>query len=345
METRWTRPVAAAWAVAVLFVLSTGAAYAQSAAATLTGVVTDESGAAVPGASVTVRNTGTGASRRALTDAAGRYSLPSLDPGDYELRIELVGFKTVVRGGVGLRVGGSSAVDVTLSPRRGHEHVVRPGEGAADRDDQGRDQPRGETQEIETLPNIGRNFVDFVKLSSAVAPGRENVGGRTFQGAGRGRGRGRRAAASPSAASRSSTRSVQVDGADNVQTYTGLPRATRRRSGARVPILQSTYAAEYGRALGGFVNIVTKSGTNEPHGSVYYYGMDDGLASPSILNAPGADQLSQHQYGAFFGGPLRRTARSCSRATRGSTARSRTSSRASSATTSPPSTPPAPATA
>jgi hypothetical protein len=98
-----------------------------------------------------------------------------------------------------------------------------------------------------------------------------------------------------------------VDGVDNVQTYTGLPRATPSQEAVReFRILQSTYAAEYGRALGGFVNIVTTSGTNEPHGSVYYYGMDDGLASPSILNAPGADQLSQHQYGAFFGGPLQK---------------------------------------
>src|SRR5258705_3195493 len=169
METRWTRPSAAAWAVVVLSMLSAGVAHAQTAA-TLTGLVRDESGAAVPGASVTARNTGTGATSRATTDAAGRYSLPSLDPGDYELRVELLGFKTVVRGGVALRVAGSSTVDVTLSLGQVTEQVVvQEKEPLIDTTKAEISRVVG-TQEIETLPNIGRNFVDFVKLSSAVAP-------------------------------------------------------------------------------------------------------------------------------------------------------------------------------
>jgi hypothetical protein len=304
METRWTRPLAA-WVVIVISLLSVGTVQAQTAA-TLAGVVTDDSGAAVPGASVSARNTGTGSTGRATTDAAGRYSLPSLDPGDYEVRVELAGFKTVVRGGVALRVGGSSIVDVTLNLGQVTEQViVQEKEPLIDTTKAEISRVVG-TQEIETLPNIGRNFVDFVKLSSAVAPGRENVGGGPFKEPDVAVG----AAAAPRLSfggQQELNTLVQVDGVDNVQTYTGLPRATPSQEAVReFRILQSTYAAEYGRALGGFVNIVTKSGTNEPHGSVYYYGMDDGLASPSILNAPGADKLSQHQYGAFFGGPLQK---------------------------------------
>jgi len=306
METRWARPLAAAGVVLFISMLGAGTAAAQTTAAALTGVVTDDSGAAVPGASVTVRNTGTGAVSRATTDAAGRYSLPGLDPGDYEVRVELAGFKTVVRGGVGLRVGGSSTVNVTLNLGQVSEQVIVQEKEPLIETTKAEISRVVDTQEIETLPNIGRNFVDFVKLSSAVAPGRENVGGGPFKEPDVAVG----AAAAPRLSfggQQELNTLVQVDGVDNVQTYTGLPRATPSQEAVReFRILQSTYAAEYGRALGGFVNIVTKSGTNDPHGSVYYYGMDDGLASPSILNAPGADKLSQHQYGAFFGGPLQK---------------------------------------
>jgi hypothetical protein len=100
---------------------------------------------------------------------------------------------------------------------------------------------------------------------------------------------------------------IQVDGADNIQTYTGLPRATPSQEAAReFRILNSTYLAEYGRSLGGFVNIVTKSGTNDLHGSVYYFGMNDRLNARSILNSPDAAVLRQNQFGVTVGGPVQR---------------------------------------
>ena len=105
--------------------------------------------------------------------------------------------------------------------------------------------------------------MDFVKLSSGVAIGRENVGGGPFKEPDTGVG----AAAAPRLSfggQQELNTLVQVDGVDNVQTFTGLPRATPSQEAVKeFRILNSTYLAEYGRALGGFVNIVTKSGTNE----------------------------------------------------------------------------------
>jgi hypothetical protein len=96
-----------------------------------------------------------------------------------------------------------------------------------------------------------------------------------------------------------------VDGADNVQTFTGLPRATPSQEAAKeFRVLNSTYLAEYGRASGGFVNIVTKSGTNRVDGSLYFFGMNDALNARSVLNPPDADVLHQSQFGATVGGPL-----------------------------------------
>ena len=146
--------------------------------------------------------------------------------------------------------------------------------------------------------------MDFVKLSSGVALGRENVGGGAFKEPDVGVG----SAAAPRLSFGGQPELntlIQVDGADNIQTFTGLPRATPSQEAAKeFRVLNSTYLAEYGRALGGFVNIVTKSGTNRGSGSVYYFGMDDALAARSILNRPGEDTLNQHQFGGTFGGPI-----------------------------------------
>ena len=143
-----------------------------------------------------------------------------------------------------------------------------------------------------------------MKLSSGVALGRENVGGGAFKEPDVGVG----SAAAPRLSFGGQPELntlIQVDGADNMQTFTGLPRATPSQEAAKeFRVLNSTYLAEYGRALGGFVNIVTKSGTNRGSGSGYYFGMDDALAARSILNRPGEDTLNQHQFGGTFGGPI-----------------------------------------
>ncbi|HEY6549472.1 MAG TPA: carboxypeptidase-like regulatory domain-containing protein, partial [Vicinamibacteria bacterium] len=292
-------------ALCALLASAASVALAQTATGTLSGMVRDESGGALESVSVTLRNVATGATRRATTDAAGLYVLANVEPGDYDLRVELLGFKTVVRTGVLVTVGGFATSDVQMSVGQVAEEVTVVAL-----------EPLVETsktelsrvvldEEIENLPNIGRNFVDFVKLSSGVALGRENISGGAFKEPDTGVG----VAAAPrlSFGGQSELNTlIQVDGADNIQTFTGLPRATPSQEAAQeFRIVNSTYLAEYGRALGGFVNIVTKSGTNQTQGSAYYYGMDDALAARSALvPADGNDVLQQHQYGATLGGAL-----------------------------------------
>jgi outer membrane receptor protein involved in Fe transport len=278
--------------------------YGQTATATLSGVVSDEAGAVISGAAVTVKNTRTGVARSATTDEAGRYNLVNLEPGSYDLRVEARGFKTAVRSDLVLTVGGAASVNISMSVGNVTETVVvQAGEQLIE--------PTKvevsrviEARQIESLPNIGRNFVDFVKLSTGVAPGRENVGGGAFKEPDTGVG----SAAAPrltfGGQSELSTL-ILVDGADNIQTFTGLPRATPSQEAAQeFRILNSTFLAEYGRALGGFVNIVTKSGTNRTTGSVYYFGMNDRLNAKPILTGPNP-ALRQNQYGATIGGALK----------------------------------------
>ncbi len=297
------RSLPKALAACVLLAMAASAS-AQTATSTVVGLVTDTSGAALSGATVTARHVATGTTRSVTTDSVGRYSLPNLAPGEYQLRVEQPGFSTLVRSGLAVTVGGIAVQDVTLTVgARTEEVTVVVTEPLVESTKTDLSRVVGE-REIESLPNIGRNFVDFVKLSSGVAVGRENVGGGPFKEPDTGVG----AAAAPRLSfggQQELNTLVQVDGVDNVQIFTGLPRATPSQEAVKeFRVLNSTYLAEYGRALGGFVNIVTKSGTNDVRGSAYYYGMDDALASRSILNTPDADELSQHQFGATVGGPL-----------------------------------------
>lgn len=287
----------------IAFLFSAVCAPAQTATATLSGTVRDPGGLVVPGAQLTLLHTTTGATRTATSDAQGRYSFPALDPGTYELRAEMKGFKTVALSGVVVTVGGSAVADVSLPLGNVSESVA-----VASREQliepQSMEVSRVvASREIQALPIGGRNFVDFVKLSSGVALGRENVGGGPFKEPDAGVG----AAAVPRLTFGGQTELntlIQVDGVDNIQTFTGLPRATPSLEAAReFRVLNSSYLAEYGRALGGFVNIVTKSGDNDFHGSLYYFGENQALNATPILS-PRNPAQRQNQYGLTLGGPL-----------------------------------------
>jgi hypothetical protein len=299
----WKRCGYCLFAVA-MFCASSRGATAQIATATLAGNVRDETGAALPGVLVTIKRASTGTTRTVTSDAAGRYRIAALDPGEYEVRAELQNFKSALRTGVVLTVGGTTETDFTMAVGAVSEEVTVRSEPPLVEPAR-MDLSRVVTAiEIASLPISGRNFVDFVKLSSGVASGRENVGGGAFKEPDVGVG----SAAAPRlsfAGQPELNTMVQVDGADNVQTFTGLPRATPSQEAAQeFRVLNSTYLAEYGRSLGGFVNIVTKSGSNRTDGSFYYFGMHDALNARSVLNTPEANRLRQNQFGATLGSPL-----------------------------------------
>ncbi|HKX29211.1 MAG TPA: TonB-dependent receptor, partial [Blastocatellia bacterium] len=276
----------------------------QTTTATLSGVIRDTSGAVIPETKIVVKNTNTGATRETTTDGEGRYNLVNLGPGQYEVRAERTGFKTA-QSNVILTIGGAMILDLTVQignvsevvEVKQEEPLIEPTKAELSR--------VVNEQSIESLPIIGRNFVDFAKLSSGVAPGRENVGGGAFKEPDTGVG----SAAAPrltfGGQSELSTL-ILVDGVDNIQTFTGLPRVTPSQEAVQeFRVLNSTFLAEYGRALGGFVNIVTKSGGNRYNGSAYFFGMNDALNAKSLLTGPNP-ALRQNQYGATIGGPLKK---------------------------------------
>jgi hypothetical protein len=279
--------------------------YGQTPTATLSGTVRDASGGVVPTAKITLTSSDTGISRTTNSDADGRFSLTNLEPGTYELRAEHQGFKAAVQKGVVLTVGGSTALDVNMQVGSSSEVVtVTAGEPLIETTSANLSRVV-EQRTIESLPILGRNFVDFALLSTGVAPGRENEGGGAFKEPDTGVGQ----AAAPRlsfAAQPELNTMILVDGAANVQTFTGLPRVTPSQEAAEeFRVLNSQYTSEYGRASAGFVNIVTKSGTNDLHGAAYFFGMNQALNEPYALNPPNP-RLQQNQYGATIGGPIRK---------------------------------------
>src|SRR5438876_4344316 len=166
---------------ASLWLAAAGSSDAQIATATVLGIVRDQTGAALPGAAVTLKSTATGGTRSVITDSDGRYRISAHDPGEYELRVELASFKTVVRPRVLLTVGGTTEADVEMSLGPLAEQVTMATETPLIGRAKAELSRVVSAQEIQSLPISGRNFVDFVKLSSGVATGRENIGGGAFK--------------------------------------------------------------------------------------------------------------------------------------------------------------------
>jgi hypothetical protein len=281
-------------------------AYAQ-AVGTITGVVTDPSGASVPGVTVEVTNTATGLTRTAVTGADGHYTVLQLAPGQYTVKATLSGFKTVIREGVTVAVETSSRVDVQMAVGALEEAVTVTG-----------DAPLVETRsatlgtvidekQIVELPLNGRNFTQLGTLMPGVVAPPTSLGGAS--GDATPGGFGAVTAGFSVNGMRSQSNNFLLDGASNNDTFnTGFVLRPPPDAIQEFKILTHSYTAEYGRNAGSVINVVTKSGSNELHGSVWEFNRDDALQARNFF-AP-QDQpkpkLTQNQFGGALGGPLMR---------------------------------------
>jgi Carboxypeptidase regulatory-like domain/TonB dependent receptor-like, beta-barrel len=289
-------------AVLALLFIASGAS-AQSPSGAIVGTVTDQTGAAIDSAHLRAERADSRSTHTSDVDASGRFRLAPLEPGTWRVRVEATGFAPAERS-VDVTVNGEADLRVTLA-LAGMTATVRVDANASAIERRRPDHTVViDERTLNTLPLAGRNFVDAVKLVSQVAPGRENIGGGAFKEPD--------AATGPAAAPRLSfsgqselSTSVLVDGLEATQTVTGLPRATPSQEAVdQFRVLSSPYQAEYGRALGGFVNIVTRAGTATPSGIAYGYALPGALAARSALSGPAGDRLRHGQFGGSGGGPL-----------------------------------------
>lgn len=285
--------------VVVLFLCAARHVMAQGgiANAQLNGVVTDPSGGAVVGATVTVRNVATNGTSTATANDSGFYAVANLLPGSYELKASSAGFANYTQTGITLEVGQTATVNIALAVASEGEKVVVTGEAPSIEPTKTEISQVVETNQIQSLPISNRLFTDFALLTPGVATSRTSLGTTitefevtqiSFGGM------------------RSFSNLITVDGADFVNTTTGVQRATPpQESIQEFRVVNNSFGAEYGRAMGGIVNIVTKSGTNEMHGSLYEYLQNNDTDARSLLQpAPLPYVLRQNQFGATFGGPI-----------------------------------------
>lgn len=275
---------------------------AQSNAADLRGFVRDPAGAVVAGATVTARNPATGLERSDTTNEEGFYQIVQLPPGDYTVTIEAQNFKRAVLSNVKLTVGQRADLDVPLEAGQITESVtISSATTEVVETSRTAVATTIDQQRIDNLPINERNYLSFALTTSTVT--RDNgrpIGPAPTSGLNFGGQRGR-------------SNLVQVDGADNTDNSVNASRSTVSQEAVQeFQVVSNSYAAEFGRAAGGVVNVVTKGGTNDIRGNLFGFIRHKSIQArnpfaPIIDNDPNKKPpFTRAQYGATIGGPLDR---------------------------------------
>ncbi|MBI4483625.1 MAG: TonB-dependent receptor [Acidobacteria bacterium] len=273
--------------------------FAQRTTGTISGVVKDESGAVVPGAGVVVKNTETGAVRSTVSNDEGAYAAPNLAPGSYEVSAEVPGFKTSIRRGIKLSVGGSAVVDITLNLGEITEEVVITSEAPLVETTTSGLSGLVESQQIRDLPLNGRDFIQLSTLHEGVVSVRTGDSNQS-------RGFGTKLSIG---GARPSQNRFLLDGSDINDTAGATPGSA---AGVMLGVdtlrefrvLTNAYSAEFGKSAGGAIIAVTKSGTNEYHGTIFEFLRNDNLDARNFFDRGPAPEFKRNQFGFSFGGPI-----------------------------------------
>lgn len=271
---------------------------AQTVTSTLQGRVSDSSGAVISEASVTALNAATGLKRSVTANAVGEYQIGGLPAGDYTVNAEKQGFQGSAKK-IHLDLGASGNVDFALALGQVQTQVEVQDVGEVAEPTRTMVSSVIDQQKIENLPVNGREFIDFALLAPGITIGNTTSGSTdvivepvtklSFAG------------------QNIHFNFIAVDGADDISTASGIQRGTPpQESVQEFRVINTDYTTEFGRATAGIVNIITKGGTNDVHGSVYDYLRNNKLDARSILSAPGFNVLRQNQFGGALGGPLQK---------------------------------------
>jgi len=274
---------------------------AQTTTATISGVVSDTSGGVIPGVTVTVTSPATGLTRTVTTDSGGRYALPGLSPGVYQLRTDLAGFKPEVRQDINLAVGQTLSLALTLQIGAVESvNVVVGTEPIVNTSTSELSYLVGQDA-IERLPLNGRNYTDLALLQPGVLAYPHRDGGSVVaHGLG-----------------------ISVNGQDprsNVylldgtlqNDFTNGPAGSAAGTALGMDgvrefrVEANAYSAEFGRNSGGQINVLTKSGSNDFDGSLFEYHRNDALDARNYFDVGDKPDFHRNQFGGSVGGPLQR---------------------------------------
>src|SRR5215475_9461238 len=284
-------------AVAVVFLLFAVTSF--TAAQTLErgaihGFVYDTSGSAVPGVKITLTSSATGLKRELTSDENGAYDFEALIPGEYTVAFESAAFNTYTVKGIKVSVGSSLSLDANMKIKTAEQNIVVTADavGIVDTSTSGISQVL-DTTSLQELPFPGRDYRDLAQLtpSAQVTPGLRGairLGGQ-----------------------QSDYNGLVIDGADSTNNFFGENFGSLETKNLTVPIesvqefqvVTNGFAPEFGRATGGLLNVVTKSGTNEIHGEAHEYYRGSALTKDDALGAP-SNIDKQNQFGGSVGFPI-----------------------------------------
>jgi hypothetical protein len=281
----------------LLFCIAASLVHAQSQANTgsIEGTVSDPAGRAVAGASVTLLNTGTNFTRELMTDDGGRFRGILLPLGSYRVTAKAPSFGTLIRDGINLAVGQAVNLPLTLSISTTAESVTVTAEASVIETSKVESSTYIDSRSLKTLPTNGRNFLDFVTLTPGVSIVQGPDGNEISVNGQKG-----------------INNNVSIDGADNNNPFFG-----EQRGGQRPPFTVNLDAvqefqvvaegapAEFGRSSSGFINVVTKSGTNDTHGTAHEYQKWTGLTARQS-DGTRISAFSQEQFGGTLGGHIKK---------------------------------------
>lgn len=272
-------------------------AYAQTPFGTVVGTVKDKTGAIISRAAVTVRNEATGLLRETVTDKIGDYHIPSLPPGSYSIEARSPGFRTTRLTQVALDVGQIARVDLTLEVGPVTEEVTVRSEAVLLEKESSSVGAVIPNRMILDLPLNMRSFDDLITLAPAtIHEPTAGLGVRVASGV-------------SVAGARGSSNNFRLDGSDQTNNNVNLPAINMSLDAIQeFKVLESTFSAEYGHGAG-IINVISKSGGNEIHGTVYEFLRNDALdATAYFTKAAGKPKsvLRYNQFGASVGGPLKK---------------------------------------
>lgn len=290
-----------------LFWFGAGAWPIAQATGNIAGTVTDQSGAVLPGVLIEVTNVATSQTRAAVTREDGYFSVPLLQPGSYQVKGTLNGFKTSVRDGVTVTVESTSRVDIRLAVGGLEESVTVSADATLVETSNATLGIVVDEKKVVELPLNGRNFTQLGTLLPGVVAPPAALGGASGEATPGGFG----AVTSGFSVNgmRNQSNNFLLDGASNNDTFnTGFVLRPPPDAIQEFKILTHSYTAEYGRSAGSVVNVVSKSGTNQFHGAAWEFNRDDRFQArnffvPSDQPKP---KLKQNQFGFSLGGPVLR---------------------------------------
>jgi carboxypeptidase family protein/TonB-dependent receptor-like protein len=290
--------------VLMICYMCTSALYAQVVGGSLSGTITDEAHGAIPNATVSILNVATGVSTTVTTNAEGIYNAPNLLPGNYQVTVSAPGFQKLLQSGVVLTVGAQQVLNLGLKVGSVSQTVEVTTEAPDVQLASSTINGSISSNTISQMPLNGRSWTDLATLQPGVSSIHDIAQATTHDRLGRGLGNQMSIDGGRPQQNNYILNGVSINDYSNQAPGSILGENLGADAVSEFTILTSNYSTEYGRSSGGVLSAITKSGTNQFHGSAYEYFRNSALDAANFFDTLGKPEFRRNQFGVSAGGPI-----------------------------------------